>query len=270
MKPWTLTLFSFFLCSSSLACHFKKNIKSVYSLSGPITTTLKEWDLLKHPLVKGVSIFHPVSQKDFSGKFIPGGIFLSPKLIQEMKGGVVFYDESRELTEVLSENKIEAIEIKTRGLLPLEVTLLVTEILRSKTESCEKEEQGLMASTKNLELSLKAKIKSKPWFIFFLGSYVREKLPEMVMVQDGMVKWLLKENLIRSYPSNLPYVSWSAKVLNGLPKETKYILLKDSGNLLDKKVIKNSNQVVSLIYPGALIPGIDQLRALDYLFSEIN
>jgi len=252
---------------TSFSCDFNQDIKSVYSLSGPVTLVLKELGLLKNPKLKGISVFHPVAKKDFAGSFLPGGVFLSPEAIKGLSGSLLFYDESRELTRIFSRyDKITAIEIKTRSFTPPEVMEAMEKYLNPYLVGCD-----LVKLTGQLKSSLEDLKKMLPKeipLLFFLGLIQNNKLPELVMVQDGIVKWMIQEKLIKTYPSELAYVNWSARILNNLPQGTFHIGLKDSGNLMESKIIKNK-QVINLTYPGALIPGIGQVEAMVYLFKNL-
>lgn len=90
----------------------------------------------------------------------------------------------------------------------------------------------------------------------------------MLMVNDGIVKWMKDEKLIETYPSELPYVNWSPKILNQLPKETYRVGLIDSGHSMETKLEKK-NKVINLTYPGALIPGRGQVDAMIYFFAGL-
>jgi hypothetical protein len=261
-------LLSFFLgISTSYSCDFAKKIKSVYSLSGPVTLILKDLDLLKDQKLKGISVFHPVAKKDFQGVFLPGGVFLSHETIKSFSGSVLFYDESRELSRVLSRYQdIEAIEIKTRSMTPLAVMELLEKKLAPYLDDCRL--NRLTSHLKSKLEDLKKMIQRDSTFIFYLGHIQNKKMPELVMAQDGVVKWMIEEKLLKTYPSNLSYVNWSARILNNLPLNALHVGLKDSGNLV-KSEIKKNGQHINLTYPGALIPGSGQVEAMLYLFKNL-
>ncbi len=88
------------------------------------------------------------------------------------------------------------------------------------------------------------------------------------MVNDGVVKWLVDEELIKTYPAPLAYVNWSAKIMQGLPKDSYKVGIKDSGNSLEEKIEKSA-QIINLTYPGSLIPGSGQVEAMIYLFKNL-
>jgi len=255
-----------FFSSHSFACAFNKNIKSVYSLSGPVTLALKDLGLIKSKTLKGVSIFHPVSKTEFGGKFLPGGVFLSHNAIKDFKGSVVFYDESRELTRIFSRYEdIKAIEIKSRSITPLEVMAKLESDLAPYLSRCDL--FGLSKKLKQRQEYLKALVPKNMTLLFFLGLIQGEKYPDLLMVNDGIVKWLVQEKLINTYPSELPYVNWSAKIMQTMSGDAVKVGLKDSGNSLETKMNRNGN-VVNLTYPGSLIPGSGQVEAMIYLFNN--
>jgi hypothetical protein len=253
--------------STSYSCDFAKDVKSVYSLSGPVTLILKDLALLKNTKLKAVSVFHPVDKKDFAGAFLPGGVFLSHDTIKSLDGSVLFYDESRELNRIFSRYPaIKSVEIKTRSLTPLEVMLAMEQQLKPFLVGCD---LGKLTTqlTKRLEV-LKKLTKKDSTILFFLGLIQNNKLPELVMVQDGVVKWMIQEKLIKSYPSELAYVNWSARIINNLPKDTFRVGLKDSGNSMELGIKKNDH-TINLTYPGAFIPGSGQVEAMIYLFENL-
>lgn len=253
--------------STAYSCDFAKDIKSVYSLSGPVTLILKDLDLLKNEKLKGVSVFHPMAKKDFHGTFLPGGVFLSHDTIKGLAGSVLFYDESRELTRIFSRYEgIKAVEIKTRSLTPLEVMQAMELQLKPYLIGCD---LGKLTSQLKTRLAeLKKMTRKDSTFLFFLGLIQNNKFPELVMVQDGVVKWMIQEKLLRTYPSELAYVNWSARIVNNLPKNTFHVGLKDSGSTMDTE-IKKHDHIINLTYPGALIPGSGQVEAMIYLFKNL-
>jgi hypothetical protein len=115
---------------------------------------------------------------------------------------------------------------------------------------------------------LQSLLTKKPAILFFLGQVGDQRLPELLMVQDGVVKWMIEKNLITTYPSPLGYVNWSAKELINLSHALK-IGLVDSGN---KGVTKLEKTKIgyNLTFPGALIPGRGQVEAMIYLLKELS
>lgn len=263
-----MRIFLSFLLFSELAgaaCDFKPEIQKVYSLSGPITTGLSYLGLLNKPQVKGISVFYPATEKEFAGEFIPGGLFLSPESKKKFADSTVFFDESREMRKLLK----GGVGVETRNLLPLEVTELVISHLKPIVRDCEKEFANFRADTLKEQQQISEKIKAPLPVVFFLGEFKGERPPEMVMVNDGVVKWLIQEKKIKTYPSELSYINWSAKILHALPEETYLIGIKDSGKEMEKKVQKHTKKKMTVIYPGALIPGIDQLKTWHYWLKNI-
>ena len=253
--------------STAISCDFSSEVKSVYSLSGPVTLILKDLGLIKSKKLKGVSIFHPVAKKDFQGIFLPGGVFLSHETIKGLAGSVLFYDESRELNRIFSRYEgIRAVEIKTRSLTPMEVMKVMEKQLNHYLVGCNLEK---ITHHLNMRLEeLKKLARKDSTFLFFLGLIQNNKYPELVIVQDGIVKWMIQEKLIKTYPSELAYVNWSARILNNLPKDTYKVGLRDSGSSMETE-LKKDNHTINLTYPGALIPGGGQVEAMIYLFKNL-
>ncbi len=245
-------------------CGFKAEVDKVFSLSGSTTVLLKELGLLQHSKVKGISVFNPVSAGEFSGKVYPGGIFLSRDSLTEFIGGLVFYDESRELTKILnSMSTINSREIRTRSLSPLQAFDKALDEVSLYLKGCEDKARMLREKFLGLEKQLLEKVPAGLPVIFYLGELRGDRYPEMVIVNDGVVKWLKDKQRIKTYPSTLAYVNWSSRMMQSLPENTLHVGVKDSGNSGEKSV-KRSSKKMTLIYPGALVPGLSQLEAFLY------
>lgn len=245
-------------------------MKKVYSLSGPITVALKEIGLLEDPALKAISIFHPVSTKEFGGEFLPGGIFLSRENSMAMIGSHVFYDDSRELTKMLSSLSLKFIEIKTRGLVPTDVTRNISEILKKHTSGCEARIRSYQQKAEKTAEEVLKKVPADFKAVFFLGKIKNNRLPEMALVNDGIIKWLNEKKKLKTYPSELAYVSWSAKIMNSLPAATLRVGIIDSGAQIQRSIEKLPSGAINLAFPGALIPGLSQLEAWLYLCTNLN
>jgi hypothetical protein len=255
-----------FLIFAALGCDFSSEVKAIYSFSGPVTSTLKDLGLLNRPQLKGISLFHPVDTKDFTGQRFAGGVFLSPASLSQLSEGIVFYDESQELRRIFQHYpSIKSLEISSRNLTPLEVDQKIQKILQPWLKNCPLAENERM----KLQLDrLKKLIPAGQTLLFFLGEIRGEKLPEMLMVNDGVIKWMLDEKLIKSYPSELAYVSWSAKIFLSLPPKVLKIGLKDSAGTM-KKSFEQKDSYINLTFPGALVPGKGQVEAMIYLFENL-
>lgn len=258
------SLFFLLPFSVSANCDFKANVHGVVSFAGSSTVLLKELGLLKHKKVKGISVFHPVKSENYQGKVYPGGIFLSQNSLSVLKGNVIFYDESRELKKIFSSvPEATPREVKTRNLTPAQSVDETIKILNEFLHGCEQEVTRIKEKVLSLEKELLKKIPNNLSVVFYLGEFRNGRAPEMVIVNDGVVKWLVEKKKIKTYPSTLAYVNWSAKILNDMPKETLHVGIKDSGRDFVKE-IKRSSGRMTLIYPGSLVPGMTQLEAFLY------
>jgi hypothetical protein len=249
---------SFFLLFSSVsfACTFKKEVKKVISLSGSMTVLLNETGLLKG--VSGISVFNPVST--FKGTVYPGGLFIAQSTLSNFSGALVFFDQGEQIRKILSSGKnIISKEVITRNLLPLETVELTKKLLSPYVSGCEEKFSAYSEKAKKVQNELLGSFPKQQKVIFYLGE-IKQRLPELVMANDGVVKLLLKEKKIISYPSELSYVNWSAKVLSELPKDYLHVGISDPG-MKDHKEIKKSSKGTTLIYPGSLVPGLSQLEA---------
>lgn len=260
------TLASLFLLinfSALAECQFRPSVKSVYALSGPVTQIIERTGLLTSPLVKGVSVFYPAPET-FRGEKIPGGVFLSPAKLEEMKNGLVFIDESQELRKLFRAKKINAVEMKSRNQEPGVVVTNAIKTLGPYVSGCEDKFQRITETSATLEKEIIGLMKSKLNVIFFLGTVGDGKLPELVMANDGLVLWLRKKNLINTYPSELAYLNWSSAIVNELQKNHLLLGLKEES---EPKVAGNAGRA-TLIFPGCLIPGIAQLEAWLYFLRH--
>lgn len=272
MSSWIKTL-SFFLLLSfrTQACDFRPEIQKVFSLSGPVTTAFKELGLLNHPKLKGISVFYPASPQEFTGMVIPGGIFLSPETKKVFAGSTLYFDQSRELKKLFSSSiGVNPIEVISRNLVPREVSQEVIKLLKPVLTGCELKLQAYLLKTYSLEEKLLSKIIKPLPVVFFVGEFVHGRLPEMVMANDGVVKWLRLKNKLETYPSELNYVNWSARIMNSLPKSTYRVAIKDAGRNSIASFKQHSPSEISVIYPGGLIPGINQLQSWIYWLEQLQ
>jgi hypothetical protein len=262
---------SFFFLFISLpafsVCRFKTHVTKVYSLSGVTSVYFRELGLLKNSIIKAISVFNPIGNDEFSGTRYPGGIFLSRNVLQEFSGGLVFYDESRELAHILDPmSSIQGIQIKTRGLSPIQVGEMVFKELSHFLDGCDEEIMKIQKKTSQLAQEYLSEVPQGRTVVYYLGDLQERKEPELIMVQDGIVKWLIEQKKIRTYPSPLAYVHWSKKMMKEMPANTLHILVKDSGADLIKKTEKKGKFWI-LTYPGSLVPGLTQLEAWKF-FEE--
>lgn len=256
-----------FVSLAEASCGFRPGVKSIYSLSAPVTMALRDLGLLKSGAVKGVSVFHPLSPEDFSGEILPGGIYLSTKVSHRFSESTVIFDESRELRKNL---RGTLIEIKTRGLEPLEVTDEVIRRLKPLLQDCDEDLDRWRDLTVNLEKKLLSLLTVKRPLLFYLGEFTRGRPPELVISHDGVVKFLKRRDRIETYPSTLAYTPWAAQVIRALPSETISVFVKDSGRSLIRSLEKASPTGWNFKYPGALTPGKTQLEAWIYLFGALG
>ncbi len=257
------SLFFLFTSSTFAACGFGPSVKSVYSLSGPVTQMIERAGLLSSPSLKGVSVFYPAPSL-FKGEKIPGGVFLSPAKLSEMKNSVVFFDESQELRKLFSSQGIHAVEVRSRNLVPREVVQNSIKLLERYVTGCKEKFRIISEQVSTLESKIKQSMKQKLDVVFFLGAVGEGKLPELVIAHDGLVLWLKRMKLINTYPSELAYLSWSSSLINKLQRNYLFLGLKEE----TLPEVKGTSFRATLIYPGCLIPGISQLEAWVYFLQH--
>jgi hypothetical protein len=258
-----------FISGFAHACDFRSEITQVYSLSGPVTVALKNIGLLSSSKLKGISVFNPVSAGEFKGKFLPGGVFLSREMVEQLKNSLVFFDESRDLKKMF--NSIQTVtsrEIVSRGLSPQVVTELIITTLRPFTVSCESQFALFQAKSEKIGENILKRLPEKFSAVFLLGEIKADRLPELVIANDGIVKWLREKRKLATYPSDLAYVNWSSKIMNELPKTYLKIGIKDSGTKMIREIKKVDDKTFNLTYPGSLVPGVSQQEAWLYFLEN--
>ena len=259
----------FLLYGFAHACDFRPEVSKVYSLSGPVTIALKNIGLLSSPKLKGISVFNPVSSEEFKGKVLPGGIFLSREMVEEFKGGLVFYDEGRDLARMFEGiPTVTSIKIVTRGFFPEQVTELSIKALMPFTNSCERQFKLFQEKSENLSQKILKLIPENFSAVFFLGEIRAGRLPELVIANDGIVKWLREKKKIKTYPSELAYVNWSSKVIQGLDKSFLKVGVKDSSAEMIRDFKKLDEKSFNMTFPGALVPGVSQQEAWLYFLEN--
>jgi hypothetical protein len=265
MKIFLSLFFLFWFSNAYSICSFRE--ENVVSLSGTATVIFKELGLLQR--LGGISIFNPISKNNNLVTTYPGGIFLSQNILGEFRNKIVFFDESRDLSKILNSQKIKAVEIQTRNLSPKEAIHRTLKEIIPLIKNCAQELAKIENKRVFLENKIMKALSKKRKMMFFLGEIKSEKFPEMILANDGVVKWLREENKIYTYPTDLAYVNWSSKILfENTDNQTLMIGVNDSGRemTVDLKIKANK---INLFYPGSLVPGISQLEAFAYLFEKI-
>lgn len=264
-----LSLVLLFISFPCWTCSFRKEVTKVISLSGTMTVLLRETGLLEDQKLTGISVFNPIDEKKYQKKVYPGGLFIAQSVLPEFNNAVVFYDGGEQIRKILSRDKsIKGEEISTRMLLPLESVDLVIKKVSPYVSACEKEFISFKMKAEALQEELLKSV-TKNWkVIFYLGEIKASRYPELVIANDGVVKLLRDKKLVTTYPSELAYVNWSARILSTLPKATLHVGVFDPGMKFEKK-IKRSSRGMTLVYPGSLVPGYSQLEAFHFLIKSL-
>jgi hypothetical protein len=253
--------FYFFFTTLSYACRLSKPI---ISLSAPVTDILEIFNLLQDPLLKGISVFHTV--KDYKGKKISGGIFLSEKELIETSSQY-FIDQSLDLRKKLNRTlKLPVIEVQTNGLDPFKQLDLALESLFPFFEKCEKQKADFL----NLKNEKRLKFIQAPPFTtelyFFLGEKIKNRWPSQMMVHDGPVKWWIDHKKVQTYTTTFAYVPWSEKWKQTLKGNEKFIFLVQSQSLKDLEIKIEGNDIF-LRGPKVLAPGWGQIEWMEKLLE---
>lgn len=243
------------------ACELKNDI---VSLSNPMTTLLEELNLLHSGKVKAISSFHK-TKNPFKADILTGGIFLSKAKLKKLGRSVIFFDASKEFEDSLKSSDVKSyVKIKTIGEDPFTVTQKLISKIVPYLKDCEDEVKSLNKKLFTIKAQLIKRLKgSSRKVVFFLG-HCKKKLPELVIVEDGFVKFLKDEKLIKTYPSKLSYVTWSKKILNEL-KGYQYYCVDTEASKYQFKVNKKDH--ISISFGDAFNPGLSQVYFLEKLAS---
>ncbi len=246
--------FILFIITPLWACELKQD---TVSLSAPITGILEFMNLLESPKLHAISLFHPV--RETKKEKLSGGLFLSQKTIDRFKQHVVYFDESRELKERLKLID-QKIEISTRSQTPFTVTRLGLEKLKSNLVNCDEKMSQLLSWVKDEEEWHRGQSRL-PKSYFFLGPINLDRWPEYVIVRDGFVLSLIESKKLETFESELSYVRWGEKWKKTVKDERLIGLAEDKSS----RVEKIAPNVFNFYYPGALTPGVYQIRFLRFL-----
>lgn len=240
--------------STLWCCELKRE---TVSLSGPITGLLEHLDLLESPKLKAISLFHPVPE--FKKEKLGGGLFLSQKTTDRYQDHLFYFDKSRELAERLKKIKNKT-EILTRSQTPFVITTLSLEKLKDNLVGCEGKIKELLAWIEKEEAWHRKQRKLEKSF-FFLGALNLDRWPEYLIVRDGFVLSLIEQKKLETFESDLSYVRWGEKWKKNLKRE-KLIGIAEADK---SKVEKLNSQIANFYFPGALTPGIYQIKFMRFM-----
>ncbi len=263
-----------YLPQSFARCRFID--KKIVSLSGPITQLLKEMDLLNDPMLKAISIYNMIEKKHFNGHFIGGGLLLSPKFLQKLGAGVLFFDESREMKRTLGKiKKIKIVELRSVGDDPFVVYEQSKRILIPYLKGCSLVLKKLDSRISKMKETLSAMRRSKRTnkkIFFYLGKIQNgHRRPNILMNRDGFVLSLINLGIIQSYPSKLKYLPWSEKIVNKFKEKNDLVEIGLVANIKYKKLVmsKETPNLFNVYHPTMLIPGIAQIFFLMEFLPEL-
>lgn len=246
---WALPIF---------ACQLKHE---VVSLSAPVTGILAELELLDDSRLKGISLFHPIEKKMFKGERYGGGVFLAQKTLQTFRDKTVFFDESGEIARRLKQAGLsKTVQIKTRGMDPFEVTEKTLKTLEAHLRNCPTEVLRLRLWAANEKQYLLAQKKLQHPIYFFLGEIRGNKLPELLMVNDGPVLFWTRNDRIRSFDSTLAYVRWGEKWRKALTGKEALVGMSELRPGSKFELLKGEGRLWNVKDVGALTPGPTQIR----------
>jgi hypothetical protein len=252
------SLFALLWALPIFACQIKHEI---ISLSAPVTGVLAELELLDDSRLKGISLFHPIDKKSFKGTRFGGGVFLAQKTLKAFKDKTVFFDESGETARRLKQAGLtKTVQIKTRGLDPFEVTEKTLKMLEAHLSNCPTEVLRLRLWAANEKQYLLAQKKLQHPIYFFLGEIRGNKLPELMMVNDGPVLFWTRNDRIRSFDSTLAYVRWGEKWRRALTGQEALVGISELKPGSKFELYKGEGRLWNVKDVGALTPGPSQIR----------
>ena len=253
-------IFNTFFISYVNACSIKESQK-IGLYSGAMTSLLKELGLAASKNISFHSSYFPIGNK-FS-KELKGGLFAAKKNFENLSADVIFYDDSSDLRKLFeSVGYKNMIAIKTAGLTPFEVSELTIKYLRPLLIDCEDKIQSI-SEMKN---KLKLKKLSLEKVLFFIGEIKEEKLPQLIMVNDGFVKYLKNNEAIKTYDTELAYVTWSERIIKKY-KDEGYLFIGLINNENSFKVQKINDTIYNIYCSGCLLPGLSQISFLQQLID---
>jgi hypothetical protein len=245
-------------------CHLKSPL---YSLAGTSTTVLQKLNLLSDKNLKGISVFNPISEDDYKGTRLGGGLFLSRREDKVFSGVEVIYDQGRELDRYFKDRPYASIRIESMGLTPSEVIQKVLDVLTPRLIGCEN--QLALLQKQNKELS-ELKFKSPRKIVFFLGEITdQKKYPELVIGNDGFVLGFKKSGQIQTYPSELNYIRWSQKIIQSLDSDFIFVGISEPKDQKKNSIKKIDSKHYNIIFPGALTPGQSQLELMSFIVKNL-
>lgn len=254
-----LFLLIYISCFNSYACNLDPKYE-YWMLSAPVSVVIKELGLISE--VKKIGSFHPF--KEIISK-VDGGIFLRAKNLNLSQKSLIIYDESKALNREFLNLNVKLEKIITRNLSAIVATQYILDKLAPYLIKC----NSKVSSIKNFLKETKLKIKDHKFlktYLFYLGAISSGARNNLIIANDGFVLDLKNNQSFTTYPSSLAYVSWSSKELKKL-KNYISIGVESNENKDLKEIDKKS---INLFYPGILVPGLQQVKFLDYLIDKIK
>ncbi len=250
--------------SNLFACEFLPK-QNIISLSGPAIHFFFNLGLINDKRLKIISKFSGFTDKDFNGELVAGGIFLSSKLIKKHKNSLIIFDNSREQRRAIKRSNIAGyLEVDTAGD-PFVVYQKLKKQLMSLTTGCQKNILKLQKQVDLIKTNISSLKNKDVMYLFYLGKVINKRRPQLLMLNDGFVKYLIINKKINSYPSKLTYVSWSSKIIRNLEKKGKVIhvglnnIRKHKKQSIYQVSFDQKGQNINVYGPSLLIPGLPQI-----------
>ncbi len=244
--------------------------RDIVSLSGPLSFYLLELGLIDDPKLRAVSLYHDFLHKKFKGRWIGGGIYLSPKEFKKISGEYeIFLDESLEMKKRIDKlkKKVPAVRsaqwIKTRGKSALAIVDELNFLIKENTDGCD-EKIAIIKKKISETLTRLMNFKFLPMtHLFYLG-VVKDFKNKKIMVANDLFLVNLKKNIsFKSYPTSLEYLSPSSKILKSM--QGKSIVFGLNSNKKKKfEFINSKKNIYNMFSFGLLSPGLSQI----YFISE--
>lgn len=254
----------------------------IVSLSGAFSHYLYYTNSLDSKQVKAVETFSGLSDFIESGiEKISGGILTSSQQLSSYVDDYIVHDQSIQLEKILRNHPQQLkMEVKSIGLTPIEVVKSMETnlsfLLCKKQSSILKDFSFTTIDNGNIK-----SIKYDAFLVFVGKIQNKNKLPSLLMVNDGPALYLKKNLNLKTYESKLQYVNWSDRLLkkfmNNQQEKLLVIALEQTAQLKSSSPYKVKIEKVphltntyNLSSSSLLIPGIGQLFALESIIKLLR
>lgn len=248
-------------------CDFKE--EKVYLMSGAAVHYIHQLGILKSERIKGITYYHALPQS--SKKEIAGGIFLSQKFLQNHRHAFFVFDRSQALEKMFKKKslmRVKTLFFSSVGQTPFEVVRKMATRLRPHLqEGCLEREKKVLQGLHHWEQRLKSRVLPTKKLVFFIGKITSTRYPDLAMVRDGFVQWLIENKTLETYPSSAAYISPSSRWM----RKNDFIGIGLAGHQKESIAVSSvGKNKINLLGKNFLIPGYPQLTLLNYVLEKLS